>query len=223
MGNAKGADLYNVGVDIWDQDGKPMDVEEFGKIPFKKKVIAATTVMDGKLPIRVLTMWDGVDLSDGEAPVPMTFSTMVMSEHRPNMLTAYPKREMAVMGHHAMIGFLAARGCTTNKFVVGLKMIRFGLMNPQTLWAARINTFLYAAIVLIQLMTITMSLIRWDLDWADAFSALIGAAYSYLMVKALQAWKRLKRKRDEERRIEKDREEFERIVEPYKERGMLDQ
>lgn len=215
-------DGYNVQVEIYDQDGKPMDEKEFEKIPFKKKVIAASTVMDGKLPIRVLTMWDGIDLSGGEAPVPMVYSTLVYSEHRPNMCTAYPKKEMAIMGHHAMIGFLAGHGCTTNKFVVGLKMIRFGLTNPQTLLAARINTFLYAAIVLIQLMTITMSVIRWDLDWADAFSALIGAGYAWLMSKALKAWKRLKRERDEERRVKKDREEFERIVAPYTDHGSLE-
>lgn len=216
-------DGYNVVVNIYGRDGQPMELEEFQKIPFKKKVIAAKTVMDGREPIRVLTMWDGIDLSDGEAPVPMTYSTMVMSEHKPNMCTAYPDEKVAMMGHHAMIGFLKGHGCTTNPLLVGAKLLWKGLTTPYTMWAAVINTILFLGIVVIQLAGITLSVIRWDLGFKDAFSALILAVYAWMAWKSLKAWKGFITKRREERRVEKDREEFEKIVQPYIERGMLEE
>lgn len=223
-GKCQGADPfngYNVVVNIYGRDGQPMELEEFQKIPAKKRILAEKSLVLHGDRIRVVTMWDGEDMARGEAPMPCPFSTFIHSENHPNMLTAFPNESYARMGHYAAIAFVQAQGGKTG-FPVFVHFLKQAFTNPRTLKLAYWNLGLMGAVTLLQLFTLTLSLFMWNWDWSDAFTTVIAAAYGYATIQTLKAIKRLRRERNEAQRLEREKEEFERIVGSFNERGTLE-
>jgi len=198
-----------------------MELEEFEKIPVKKRVLKQQTLVIHGDAVRVLTMWDGHDMSHGDAPIPMPFSTFVASDHHPNMLMAYPDQKKAEMGHHIMVGFLKSQGCKGGLPVV-LHFIRQAFTNPRTIAQAWWMIVLFSIVVALQVSDLLASLVFGiPLGWGDLFGAAVGAAYGYCVYRAAKKLKILRKERAEEQRVQKEKDEFDRIIEPLKGDGTI--
>ena len=198
-------------MDIYGRDGKPITLEEFAAVPRKKRIVKRSTLILGREPIMVLTEWDGKDMSHGEAPMPMPFSTVVLSESYPNMLMAVPDEKRARMSHEMMCGFVRAQGGKGGWRVPAYFLLHvWG--NPKTVKLGWFNVILSALVVLFQLQALTATAIMGNWSWANLISVAIVGLYGLWLKNAVQGLRRKLRERREERRVAADKEAFEKIV-----------
>lgn len=202
-------------MNIYDRNGKPMSQEAFDAIPHKKRVVKRQTFILKKEPILVLTMWDGVDMSHGEASVPCPFSSAVLSESYPNMLVSVPDEKKARVSHEMMAGFVRAQG-GKGGWRVPAFILRNMWRNPVSMKAAWTYVVTSALVTLIELAMLTMTAIRWNWFWSDLLTVAMLGLYIFLLKNSLQGLKEKRRERAEERRAEKERQEFENIVGPLR-------
>jgi hypothetical protein len=199
-----------------------MELEEFQKIPAKKRKLREKTLLLDKEPVFVQTAWEGFDASQGEASEPMIYSTYVLSasDRYHSMCISTPNEKKALMTHEMMVGMVRAHGGK-----VGLPLYRNFLAraftNPRTTKQAWINIVAFGLVVVMQAVTVMLSVMFNNLDWGDAFTTVIGAAYGYCVLKQIKKLRVLQKEKAEELRVEKDREEFDRIVGPLKEDGTI--
>ena len=201
-----------------------MELEEFQKIPPKKRIIARQTLVRKGESFDVLTAWDGHDWSDGDAPRPMIYSTFVGSSEGSRGFSFYPDHEHAMMGHQMMIAVLKAReGASDSKLKIAGYFLTNAFLHPRNITHAWWNLVIMSLCVLMQLSFLTLDTLRGSLSYGNIVTLAFGIAYGYAVRQTLRALKRLRRERDEEQRTEKEREEFQRIVAPLKELGTLDE
>jgi hypothetical protein len=198
-------------VDIYGRDGKPISLEEFAAVPRKKRLVKKNTFMLQREPILVLTEWDGRDMSDGEASVPCPFSTVVLSESYPNMMMAVPDEKKARVSHEMMCGFVRAQGGKAG-WRTPLHFAARGWARPKSVKLGWFQLALCVAVVMLQLMPLTMSAITWNWDWADLLPAAALLLYGWFGWNSLRGLKRLLQERREERRIAAEKETFDKIV-----------
>jgi hypothetical protein len=167
-------------------------------------------------------VWEGFDASDGEAPVPMIFATHVWSATRPNMHFATPDEKKALIGHEMMVGFVKGQGAKSG-LPVFLTFLRRAFTTPRSVKHGWFMVSLFATVVALQLMTITGNVVTGQIGWHTAFTAFLGAIYAYCVVRAAQGLRRLRKERAEEQRVEKEKEEFDRITAQLPELGTLDE
>jgi hypothetical protein len=202
-------------VNIYGRDGKPMSPEAFAAVPHKKRVLKQNTLILDKRPVSVLTMWDGVDMSHGESPVPLPFSTYIHSEHYPNVLTAYRNEKHALFGHDVAMSFVRSQGGKGGWRILTHFLAR-GWSNPQTVKQGWWQVALAVIVIALQLAMLTLSAVTWDWGWSDLLPAAFAALYGWWLFNGVKGLKRKLRERDEERRAEKERTEFENIVGPLR-------
>jgi hypothetical protein len=198
-------------VNIYGRDGKPMSLEAFAAVPRKKRIVKQSTLILAKEPISVLTMWDGVDHSEGESPVPLPFSTFVHSESFPNIMLSVPDEKHARMSHEMALGFVRSQG-GKGGWRIPLWFLTRVWDNPRTVKHAWFNMALCLAVVAVQLATLTASAVMWDWDWSDLLPVAFVALYGYWLKNSVVALKRKLRERKEERRAAADKEAFDEIV-----------
>jgi hypothetical protein len=202
-------------VNIYGRDGKPMSPEAFAAVPTKKRVLKQNTLILKGEPIRVLTMWDGVDMAHGEAPVPCPYSTVVLSDSYPNVMVAVPDEKKARLSHEMMMGFVRAQGGKGGWRVPGYFLTRvWG--NPHTVKHGWANVILAGVVVAVQLAMLTLSAVTWDWGWSDLAPAVFAVLYGWWLKNAVVGLRGKLQERDEERRAEKERTEFENIVGPLR-------
>jgi hypothetical protein len=202
-------------VNIYGRDGKPMSPEAFAAVPHKKRVLKQNTLILNKEPVSVLTMWDGMDMSGGESPVPLPFSTYIHSEHYPNVLTAYRNEKHALFGHDVAMSFVRSQGGKGGWRIPAYFLAR-GWSWPRSVKQGWANVALAGFVLALQLFTLTMSAITWNWDWVDLLPALVAVLYGWWLKNAVIGLRGKLRERDEERRTEKERTEFENIVGPLR-------
>ena len=188
-----------------------MSLEAFAAVPWKKRVVKQSTLILAREPITVLTMWDGTDHSNGEAPVPLPFSTFVHSESHPNMKMAVPDEKHARVAHEMALGFVRAQGGKG-----GWRVPAFYLMNvwgnPRSVKHGWFNVILAGLVVIVQLGSLTASAVRWNWDWSDVFTGVMLGLYGWWLRSAVVGLRGKLRERKEDRRVAADKEAFEKIV-----------
>lgn len=188
-----------------------MDAREFERIPRKKRIIGRQTLMVEGTPVYVLTEWDGKDMSNGESPVPLPFSTYIHSQRFPNILTAYASQKHAEVGHHLAVGFVKSQGGKAG-FPVFLSVIATAFTRPRSIKHGWFMVALFSIVVAMQLPSLVMSLVFWNWDWSDLFAGAVTAAYGYALFRSAQGLKRLRAERKEEKRVEREKKAFDDIV-----------
>lgn len=188
-----------------------MTLEAFAAIPRKKRIVKRQTFILRNEPITVLTEWDGRDMSHGDAPMPCPFSTCVLSDSYPNMMMAVPDEKKARVSHEMMAGFVRAQGGRG-----GLAVAAYFLLhmwgNPRSVKMAWTNVALAAFVVLLQLQVLTVDAITGSWNWYAILPAAAAGLYALFLRNSLVALRRKLGERREERRIEKEKVEFEKIV-----------
>lgn len=199
--------------EIYGREGEPtsMTLEEFLAIPKKKRILGdKTLILDGD-PVRVLTMWDGVDMSRGEAPTPCPFTTFITTPSRPNMLVAIADEQQAIMSHEMMIGMVRSYGARGG-WRIPVHFLTRAYSKPPSVKYAWMMTAVWAALLLFQMSSLTLSALMGNLGVADGVGALVAMLDGWMFWNALQGLRYKRREVAEERRIAKDNEAFEEIV-----------
>lgn len=188
-----------------------MSLEAFTAVPRKKRVVKQSTLMLTGEPVTVLTMWDGIDNAEGEAPLPLPFSTVVYSRLYPSIKLDVPDEKHARVAHEMALGFVRSQGAKG-----GLPLFAYFMSstwrNPRGVRLAWVQMVLAAIVLLVQIGPLTVSVIRWDWDWADIFSASMALLWGWLFACSLGGLRDRRQDRKEERRIAADKEAFEKIV-----------
>lgn len=202
-------------MNIYDRNGEPMSQEAFDKIPFKKRILKAQTLILKGEPIRVLTMWDGVDMSHGEAPVPCPFTTLVHSESYPDMMVVVPDEKKAILSHEMMMGFVRAQGGKRG-WRLPLYFFKEVYRDPRSVRLGWANLLIAAFVLAIQLSTLTLGLMLGSLNWLHTANLIMALVWGWFCWCAVQGLKGAKAKAAEKKRAEKERKEFENIVGPLR-------
>lgn len=198
-------------MNIYGRDGQPMSLDAFTAIPHKKRIVKQSTLILRREPISVLTMWDGVDNSDGEAPRPLPFSTFIHSESYPDMRMAVPDERHAKISHEMALGFVRAQG-GKGGWRIPLFFLSRVWSNPRSVKHGWSNVILAGFVLLVQLTMLTLSAVMWDWDYADILPAVFALLYGYWLIGAVKGLKRKLKERREERQVAADKEAFEKIV-----------
>jgi len=202
-------------MDIYDRNGKPMSPEAFEAVPFKKRILKQTRlVIRGDL-ITVLTMWDGIDNSNGSAHAPLPFSTFAYSEHYPNMTMAVPTQDQALIAHEMVCGFVRSQGGKSGWRVFAYFMSK-AWRSPKGVKMGWFNVAISALLVLLQLQSLTWAALSGTWHWAHLFPASMLLLWSWLFANSLRGLKGKLKERREERRIEREKTEFENIIGPIR-------
>lgn len=192
-----------------------MSLEAFAAVPHKKRVLKQSTLIVAREPVSVLTMWDGVDNSEGKAPKPLPFSTYIRSEHYPNVLTAYQNEKHALFGHDVAMSFVRSQGGKGGWRIPAYFVAR-AWGHHHTVKQGWFTVILTAFVLAVQLSVLTASAIAWDWGWSDLFPLVSGALYAWLLKHSIVGLRRKLRERGEERRADKEQTEFENIIGPLR-------
>lgn len=204
-------------MEIYGRDGQlsSLSEDDFNAIPWKKRVLARKMLILDREPVTVLTMWDGVDITGGEAPKPCPFSTLVMSESSPSMLVAVATERQAIMSHEMMVGMVRSHGGRSG-WRIPVHFLTRAYSKPASVKYAWVMTIVWAALLLFQMSSITLSALTGTFGLVDAFGGLVAMFDGWMFWRALQGLKYKRREVAEERRTAKDNEAFEEIVRQIK-------